>query len=411
MERFKGFTLIFVLLLLVLGFQDYASAHSGRTDSSGGHNCSAKSIEKGLCTGYHYHNGGSSSSSSNSGSSSSTPKSTTPKPSDKDCDDFSSYDEVVEYWNNKGYSKDYDPERLDGRGNTVDDGIPCEPPSTYDISKINNSSAQIAKKEEGNGKDDGYSIGYKDGFSDKSKNASTDKGSVSYKDGYENGYLKGYNEGQAKFESEKKTAEESGYAFGKQNDELKVPSNYSNNKLLSVAFEEGFNKAIEEKVKKKEQEYNAAGYEDGKNDEDNSPNDVEESYVESYKEGFNKGQTELMESYITKGYEDAFILLKYKEPSLEKPKYIDWYKQGFQSNKEVLKIQDLAYEMGLKGEEMVVPEDHIASKEIYEHHYKVGLEEYKEQQREDAVNTSLFFGVLCLGWLSRRFYVAKKMVA
>ena len=33
-------------------------AHSGRTDQFGGHNCSAKSIQKGLCSGYHYHNGG-----------------------------------------------------------------------------------------------------------------------------------------------------------------------------------------------------------------------------------------------------------------------------------------------------------------------------------------------------------------
>ncbi|WP_417446153.1 YHYH domain-containing protein [Kangiella sp.] len=32
--------------------------HSGRTDSNGGHNCSAKSIKKGLCSGYHYHNAG-----------------------------------------------------------------------------------------------------------------------------------------------------------------------------------------------------------------------------------------------------------------------------------------------------------------------------------------------------------------
>jgi len=30
-------------------------AHSGRTDASGGHNCSEKSIRKGLCSGYHYH--------------------------------------------------------------------------------------------------------------------------------------------------------------------------------------------------------------------------------------------------------------------------------------------------------------------------------------------------------------------
>lgn len=47
-----------------------ALAHSGRTDSSGGHNCSEKSQAKGLCTGYHYHNGGSSSSGSSSSSSS-----------------------------------------------------------------------------------------------------------------------------------------------------------------------------------------------------------------------------------------------------------------------------------------------------------------------------------------------------
>jgi len=34
-----------------------AFAHSGRTDANGGHNCSQKSIDKGLCYGYHYHNG------------------------------------------------------------------------------------------------------------------------------------------------------------------------------------------------------------------------------------------------------------------------------------------------------------------------------------------------------------------
>ncbi len=34
-----------------------AFAHSGRTDKNGGHNCSQASIDKGLCTGYHYHNG------------------------------------------------------------------------------------------------------------------------------------------------------------------------------------------------------------------------------------------------------------------------------------------------------------------------------------------------------------------
>ncbi|WP_371017973.1 YHYH domain-containing protein [Pseudalkalibacillus sp. JSM 102089] len=64
-----------LVILLILTQPISAFAHSGRTDSSGGHNCSQKSIDKGLCTGYHNHNSGnsgSSSSSSNSSSSSSS---------------------------------------------------------------------------------------------------------------------------------------------------------------------------------------------------------------------------------------------------------------------------------------------------------------------------------------------------
>ena len=47
-----------LICILVLFATSQVSAHSGRTDKNGGHNCSQKSKEKGLCTGYHYHNGG-----------------------------------------------------------------------------------------------------------------------------------------------------------------------------------------------------------------------------------------------------------------------------------------------------------------------------------------------------------------
>lgn len=68
MDKIKRNLVLIVLITLTLGaFLLVTSsghidvfAHPGKTDSSGGHNCSAKSIEKGLCTGYHYHNGGSS---------------------------------------------------------------------------------------------------------------------------------------------------------------------------------------------------------------------------------------------------------------------------------------------------------------------------------------------------------------
>nr|WP_144028478.1 YHYH domain-containing protein [Paenibacillus ferrarius] len=56
--------------MITLSVSQSVYAHSGRTDANGGHNCSAASKAKGLCTGYHYHNGGSSSGSGSGGSSS-----------------------------------------------------------------------------------------------------------------------------------------------------------------------------------------------------------------------------------------------------------------------------------------------------------------------------------------------------
>jgi len=50
----KLLSLLFISFLI---FTTQAYSHSGRTDSSGGHNCSQKSIDKGLCSGYHYHGG------------------------------------------------------------------------------------------------------------------------------------------------------------------------------------------------------------------------------------------------------------------------------------------------------------------------------------------------------------------
>ena len=51
----KGILIIFTALLF---FTSQGFTHSGRTDSNGGHNCSQASKDKGLCTGYHYHNSG-----------------------------------------------------------------------------------------------------------------------------------------------------------------------------------------------------------------------------------------------------------------------------------------------------------------------------------------------------------------
>ncbi|MGP4079996.1 YHYH domain-containing protein [Pseudalkalibacillus sp. R45] len=405
----KLFSLLLTIILIV-STSDFIYAHSGRTDSSGGHNCSEKSKAKGLCTGYHYHNGGGSS----SGGSSSAGTSST-QSSDKDCSDFASYDEVVEYWNKKGYSKTNDPERLDGWGNTVDDGIPCEVPSGYDTSKINGSPEQIAKqnaeKDKANGEAKGFDIGYQDGYNEKDENPTTSKGSDAYKEGFKTGYIKGFKDGTGKITGLKEQAEEAGYKLGQKTDKIDIPTKYSQNVILKATFEKGFKEAVSERVKEKEDEYREKGYNNGKNDTEQNLNDLEENYLKAYQDGYEKGQKELRDEYYKKGYNDAFKMLDYKQPNFLKEKYTKWYKEGFESNNDVIEIQDEAYELGLSGEKLYIPEKYIKSEEIFNHYFELGAIEYQEEQRQENAQTTVGMGVLLAGWLARRFYVAKKMIA
>ena len=48
-------TIKIALILVLAVMASYSIAHSGRTDSKGGHNCSEASKKKSLCSGYHYH--------------------------------------------------------------------------------------------------------------------------------------------------------------------------------------------------------------------------------------------------------------------------------------------------------------------------------------------------------------------
>ena len=68
----KKLALFLAMITLFFTTTTIADAHPGRLDSNGGHNCSDKSKAKGLCTGYHYHNGNSGSGSSSGGQSSYT---------------------------------------------------------------------------------------------------------------------------------------------------------------------------------------------------------------------------------------------------------------------------------------------------------------------------------------------------
>jgi len=395
---------VFFTILFTLAFGSLSYAHSGRTDSSGGHNCSDKSKAKGLCTGYHYHNGGGPTSSGDNGSSGAVVN------TDKDCTDFASYEEVVAYWNAKGYSATYDPENLDGWGNgKVDDGIPCEPPYGYDKTLVNNSPEQQQHKQEeqdmAKGEKNGYPVGKKNGYAAATRNNANSTGSEAYRVGFAKGYDKGYDEGKAKLESEKVKASEQGSALGKKQDKLVIPAAYSSNSVLKQTFEDAFKKAVNERVEAKKKEFNEKGYTDGKKDLLNLPTNVEDIYINAYREGYDTAQEELKKEYTKMGYDAAFTILKYEQPKLNNDKFRDWYKQGFESNKEIDQITEAAYQLGKEGEGLKIPSKYKKAEPIFKHHYQLGYQEYEDKQNKLIMTGGVGAGVLALvggGWYSFR---------
>ncbi|MGR3764097.1 YHYH domain-containing protein [Rossellomorea sp. NS-SX7] len=402
-----------ITLLFSVVFGSIAFAHSGRTDSSGGHNCSDKSKAKGLCTGYHSHNGGGTSSDNGSSSATTQPAATR---NDKDCSDFGSYDEVVDYWNSKGYSATYDPENLDGWGNgVVDDGIPCEAPSGYDKTRINNSPEQAQQQQDeadkANGEEHGYAQGLKDGYNESASNSSTSEGSDAFNVGYATGYDKGYNEGKTKIEKEKKKASEAGYSLGQKQDKLSLPKEYASHKGLKKAYEDGFNKALKERLEAKKQEFTKKGYDDGKKDQHSPPTTQDDSLIDAYETGYKKAQAELKQEYYDKGYEAAFSLIEFKDPGYENDKFNSWFKNGFDSNKEVEKIEEAGFYLGQQGEKLSIPNEFVKGEKIFKHYYELGYKEHEEQQQKARSTAAGGFGLAALGWLGRRLYVAKKMIS
>lgn len=106
----KKLASVLTIFVLIMFSSSLAEAHSGRTDSNGGHNCSQKSISKGLCSGYHYHNGGSSSVNSSSKNNYTSGSSTnyskpkyTPEPVLTTVDVY--IDDVLKYYDPSAYMK------------------------------------------------------------------------------------------------------------------------------------------------------------------------------------------------------------------------------------------------------------------------------------------------------------------
>lgn len=402
----KKWSLLFVLMLF-FSFNLNAEAHSGRTDGNGGHNCSEKSVAKGLCTGYHYHNGG---------GASTTPKSSQPSTSTTPKVQEPVYNPKVYYDNGykAGYSKGIEQGYRDG-----DDSM-----------ESTDSNDDYVE-----GWTDGYEKGFAEGLKKKEaedklakeKKEAEEKLAKDKKDGAEKGrvdgkaafvagkavdaftheadnseaYIKAYNKTFiASWETAKneEVCFEEGYNQGMKQDEVVVSEDCKEESLRSE-FEQGHKEGVEERdtkeIEKLTQQGEIAGYEVSELVVPESA--VKPSYQAAFEEGYEAGKNKRQEEVKVEGYDSAFKQMDFVDENYTDNEVLStWYKEGYESNDIAKEIKANAQTLGEESDEYVIAEEYQVNENsisLYDSLFEKG-QEIKEQREAEQRNLMLVVGAI-----------------
>ncbi|GAA0219033.1 YHYH domain-containing protein [Metaclostridioides mangenotii] len=329
-----------ILTVSLMSFGSISFAHSGRTDSSGGHHDYKN--KSGLGS-YHYHHGygphlhtngcpygGGGSSSSGSSSSS----------------------------GNSASSRESEQRRAEETA-----------------MREAEAKARQEEKDKERVKKEGIDKGYENGYSRAGRDTSSYSGS--YVDNYNNGYNEGYNRGLEQVEEDAKEASEKGYNLGVTGEDIENP--YSKEILLE-SFKEGYEKGFGEYKSKKKEEYKAIGKQDGAEDKPmmEFEEDINKEIKAAYIDGYNSSQKVIEKEFNERGFKAAIKKAKSEESSIKNEKHSKWYKAGYENGKKRLdKELEKAYQKGLKGEEFQVETAVLGAKEYLKEEYDRGKEDAK----------------------------------
>lgn len=343
-------TILMTVVFSMSSIPGVVQAHSGRTDSNGGHRDNKNASGLGS---YHYHHG---------------------------------YPAHL-HTNGCPYSG--------GSASTSSSG------TSSSSNKNSNYSASNIQKEKQSAKSKGYNEGYSDGYKEASVNDNSYLGS--YKEEYKAGYEEGYAKGKEKIEAEKSEAYNIGKELGKSGAESK---NEYTELSLKASYDKGYKDGYKEYKEEKIKEYSKLGEKDGKEDNEINnlegivDNDIKEAYIKAY----NKEQEILKENYIEEGKKFALEGNEYIAPKYDKEKFVKWFKEGYDNGADELeKIKLSSYEMGYTGKEFELEDKYEPAREICLAEYDKGAEKAKEEQRK---NIAIALGTLALG--GGAFYVFKK---
>lgn len=391
MKKYLILALNFVALFILS--VSTADAHSGRTDASGGHNCSQKSINKGLCTGYHNHNGGSS-----SGSVSAQP----------------SYNPKVYYDNgyNGGYKKGYQMgyDRESSVASSDDSNVDYAEGWTAGYQKGLEEGLAKIQKEEQDAKEklDGAEKGTSDGvsaFSDGKK-----KDEYGFATGSSEIYINAYKVAYSSawgLASSKKVAYDKGYEQGISQDEVIIPNEFQK-EPLNVEFENGHKAGVDERDKQEKERYKSEGYKLGYEVLELAiPVDVKKDiYTNAFKKGYEEGLGKREDEITAEGFDYAFKELNYKDPNTHKnnSKFLEWFIVGFNSNKVAEEIKEKAIELGKEKDEYYIPKKYKVNEDainLYDGLFEKGqkIKAEKERKTRNTIIVSSAVGAPAIGGL------------
>lgn len=386
----KKWSILFIMLLCC-SISIGAYAHPGRTDNSGGHNCSAKSVAKGLCTGYHSHNGG---------GSSAPPESSTSTPAPVPIEQKPVYDPKVHY--DKGYDAGFSKGREVGYTKGEEDmkSIDSNEDFTegwtagFKLGYAEGLSKKEVEEQQEKDKKDGTAKGKEDGFAafkaGKEKKAFTyeDKSSDVYKKAYEVAFLLSWEEAEAE-----ETCYQEGYNQGLKQDEIEV-SKSCDQETLRTKFEEGHKKGVEERdaieIDKLTKQGEALGYEVA---ELLIPKEAtKESYKAAFEEGYDQGMVTREEEVKKEGYDSAFKQMDFvNEVYTDNEVLSTWYEEGYARNEIAAEIKEKAQTLGEESDEYVISEEYKVNNDsiiLYDSLFYKG-QKIKEQREREQRNTML----------------------
>ncbi|HEK8844414.1 TPA: YHYH domain-containing protein [Clostridioides difficile] len=318
---FKKKLIAVAMSITMISVGSFSYAHSGRTDSSGGHRDNKN--KSGLGS-YHYHCG--------------------------------------------GY-----PAHLHNNGGCPYTGGGSSSGTTTSVNNEEKQKRSVGEK--------GYNQGYEDGYKG---NYSSSNYSGDYSDTYESKYSEGYEKGKAKLEEEEKVAKETGYNLGltgaKSNNtyEKKVLKNaydtgYSTgyNEYKTKKIEEYKAKGIEDSNKDKEK----MTFEEN----------IDSEFIDAYNNAYDEIQEQLKNDYTTQGFESAIKGERFDTSTIGNVKYANWFKEGYDNGKVKLpKAKESVYNQGYNEEDFSIPDEMKSIETKLKGVYDEGLEKREEEKSRNA---------------------------